>query len=288
MTKKLLNPKNDYVFKRIFGHIGNEHITKDFLDSILLDEKITNVKLDNSPILEKDLLDDKIGIIDINAQINNEISCDIELQIVDKKNIEKRALYYWSKLFTKNIKEGDDYSKLKKAVVILILDYNLSSIVDIPKYITKWNFREEDFPKKILTPVAEIYIIELDKFKKYQQNSKYKALNSWIKFIESPGDIDMNTEKNVAIKEAKKELEKISSDEHEEYLAHLRQKYIMDSKAIEDAGYDKGFKQGTEQGFNQGKINEKLKIAKNLKSQNLDINLIAEATGLTKEEIEKL
>ena len=63
--------------------------------------------------------------------------------------------------------------------------------------------------------------------------------------------------KNVAIKEAKKKLEKISSDEHEEYLAHLRQKYIMDSKAIEDAGYDKGLNQGINQGINQGKINEK-------------------------------
>ena len=124
--------------------------------------------------------------------------------------------------------------------------------------------------------MAEIYIIELDKFKKYQQNSKYKALNSWIKFIESPGDIDMNTEKNVAIKEAKKELEKISSDEHKEYLAHLRQKYIMDSKAIEDAGYDKGFKQG------------KIEIARKLKDKKTDISFISEITGLTKEEIEKL
>ena len=288
MAKKLLNLKNDYVFKRIFGYIGNENITKDFLDSILLDEKITNVKLNNSPILEKDLLNDKMGIIDINAQINDEISCDIELQVVDNKNIEKRALFYWSKLFIKNIKEGDDYDKLRKTVVILILDYNIQVTEDIPKYITNWKPREEDFTQKILTPVAEIYIIELRKFKKYQQNTKYKALNSWIKFIESPGDIDMSTEKNVAIKEAKKELEKISSDEHEEYLAHLRQKYIMDAKSFEDTGYDKGLKQGIKQGIEQERANRNIEIARNLKSQNVDINIIVKATGLSEKQIKNL
>ena len=38
-------------------------------------------------------------------------------------------------------------------------------------------------------------------------------------------------DENVAIKKAQKELEKISSDEHERYLAELREKYIMDQKA---------------------------------------------------------
>ncbi len=46
-----------------------------------------------------------------------------------------------------------------------------------------------------------------------------------------------NTDKEV--KKAKKVLEEISQDEYERYLTELRQKYIMDQKAIEDAGYDK-------------------------------------------------
>ena len=41
-----------------------------------------------------------------------------------------------------------------------------------------------------------------------------------------------------------------------------------------------GIKQGTEQ--------EKMEIAKNLLSQNVDMDVIMKATGLTKEEIEKL
>ena len=80
----LLDPKVDYVFKRIFGHIGNEEITKDLLSAIL-GKEITSVELDRNPILEKDLSDSKIGILDIKAKIDKKIDVDIEMQIVDRK-----------------------------------------------------------------------------------------------------------------------------------------------------------------------------------------------------------
>ena len=49
---ELLDPKNDYVFKRIFGYSGNEEITKEFLSSII-EEKIEEITLDCNPITEK-------------------------------------------------------------------------------------------------------------------------------------------------------------------------------------------------------------------------------------------
>ena len=91
-------------------------------------------------------------------------------------------------------------------------------------------------------------------------------------------------ENNKAIKKAKEVLEQISQDEHERYLAELREKYIMDQKAIADAGYDKGLVRGKE----IGEKKEKIKIAKKLKNMNIEIKQIEEATGLTKEEIESL
>ena len=85
---------------------------------------------------------------------------------------------------------------------------------------------------------------------------------------------------NKEIKKAKEVLEQISQDEHERYLAELREKYIMDQKATEDAGYDKGLKAGMEQ-----KAKE---IAKELLAKNIDLKIIIDATGLSKEEIEIL
>ena len=109
---------------------------------------------------------------------------------------------------------------------------------------------------------------------------------------------------NKEIKKAKEVLEEISQDEREIYLAELREKYIMDKKAIEDAGFDKGLEagikqgieqgleqgieQGIKQGLEQGKKQQAIDIAKNLKEQNVDIDIICKTTGLTKEEIENL
>ena len=182
-------------------------------------------------------------------------------------------------------KEGDDYEKLEKSIAILITDYELKGLKEIEKYITKWNIREEEYQKIILTDVMEIYIIELPKFERYQEKTD-KKLNSWVKFIENPEEVDMKENKEV--NKAKKVLEEISQDEHERYLAELRQKYIMDQKAIEDAGFDKGFKAGERHGIQQGIQQEKIAIAKNMKKQNIDIETICKITGLTIDEIKNI
>ena len=274
---KLLNPKLDYVFKRIFGYKGNEEITKNFI-SCIINENIQEIELDTNPILEKDLIDDKIGILDIKAKLDNNINCDIEMQLIDRKHIEKRILYYWSRMYTKSIKAGQDYNKLQKAIVILISDYNLENLKEIKKYITNWKIREEDNPKCILTDMLTFYIIELDKYKKYVKNNKNIKLNSWIEFIQNPNEV--NGMSNKEIKKAKEVLEEISQDEREIYLAELREKYIMDQKAIEDAGYDKGLKAGIAQ--------KQEDIVKKMLSKNFNKNTIHEITGLYIKEINNI
>ena len=290
LIDNLLDIKNDYVFKRVFGHVGNEDITIDLLKSITK-ETITDIELDANPISEKDMFDDKVGVLDIKAKINGNINCDIEMQVVDRKNIEKRILFYWSKMYTSSIKQGIDYKELKKGIVVLIVDYNLEQLKNISKFMTKWNIQEEENPKIILTDDLEFYIIELEKVKKVEQNS---ILKSWLEFIKNPKVVS-NMENN-EIKKAREELEKISQDEHERYLAELRQKYIMDQKAIQDFGYDKGLadgriegqNEGLKEGLKEGRIQEKQEIAKKMKNKNKPIDEIVELTGLTIQDIENL
>ena len=140
--------------------------------------------------------------------------------------------------------------------------------------MTKWNIREQDYGNIILTDAMEVCIIELPKFEKYKTGS---TLDPWVKFIKNPKVIDMS---NKEIKKAKKVLEEISKDGKERYLAELREKYIMDQKAIEDAGYDKGLNDGIEK--------EKIEIAKRMKEQGIDTKTIKDITGLTIEEINNL
>ena len=131
----------------------------------------------------------------------------------------------------------------------------------------------------------EIYIIELTKFEKYKDQTQNKELNTWVKFIQNPEVVEMS---NKQVKKAKQVLEEISQDEREIYLAELREKYIMDQKAIEGAGYDKGLAAGVEIGRKQGFQQGIQQIAKKLLSQKIDLETISELTGLTLEELKKL
>ena len=220
------------------------------------------------------MLDDKVGILDIKVKIDNHINCDVEMQVIDKKNIEKRILFYCSKMYVQSIKAGTDYIDLEKSIAILISDYEIESLKEIKKYVSKWNLREEDYGNLILTDAIEVYIIELSKFEKYMNDT---ALSDWIKFIINPKVINMSNEE---VKKAKEVLDELSQDEHERRLAELREKYIMDQKATEAAGYDKGFESGV--------ASNKIEIAKKMKSQGFDPETIHKLTDLTIDEINNL
>ena len=272
---ELLKLKNDYTFKRVFGYTGNEEITKGLLNAILK-EKVTDVSLNCNTILERDLYDDKLGILDIRAKINNAVDINVEMQLVDEKNIEKRIIFYLSKMYTQNLKKSHNYSELNKCISILFIDFELEKLKEIPKYLTKWNIREETYDKIILTDVLELYIIDLSKIEKYSEST---SLDTWVKFISNSEELNMENA-DESLKKAKEVLDEISEDEHEQYLAHLREKYIFEIQGIEEAGFDKGLAKGKAEGIEA--------VAKKMKEDNIDIKAIMKYTGLTKEEIEKL
>lgn len=213
-----------------------------------------------------------MGVLDIRAKINDSIDCDIEMQLVDYKNTEQRIVYYISKMYSQNLKKTQDYTKLNKCIGIIFTDYELDGLKDIQKYITKWNLREQDYRRIVLTDIMEFYIIEMPKVEKYANNSK---LDTWVKYIMNSEDVNMD-KADEEIKEAQKVLETISQDEREQYLAELREKYIIDMNTLKSEGLETGAKQNS------------IEIAKKMKAAGEKIEKIKEYTGLTKEEIEKL
>lgn len=133
----------------------------------------------------------------------------------------------------------------------------------------------------------------MPKFEKYKQDVKNEELNLWMKFIKNPEVVEMNENEEIkdtiqAINEAKKVLEEISQDEKEQYLAELRLKHILDTKAIKEGAYEEGREEGIKDGIKEGREEQTLIIAKKMKKENLSIDMIMNITGLSKEKIEKL
>ena len=78
MENKLLKVTNDYVFKRIFGKKGNEDITRSFIEAVT-SEYYEDINLEDTPILERDLLENKMGILDVKVVANEINDIDIEM-----------------------------------------------------------------------------------------------------------------------------------------------------------------------------------------------------------------
>ncbi len=165
-----------------------------------------------------------------------------------------------------------------------IADFELEHLKDVEKYHTKWQIREEEYSKKILTDVLEIDIIELEKLtnqlKKNKIDKKDKAM-LWSLFIKNPermGKEEMS--ENQDIKKAKEELEKIQADEREQELADLRMKHIRDTQAVEEYGYLKGIEKGQEE--------EKKQIILNMNKKHISLKDICDIVELSQEEVAKI
>ena len=278
---------NDYLFKRTFGYVGQEHVTKVFLRDLFL-QKISNVSLDNNTITEKDIMNDKMGIMDIKAVINENTQCNIEMQVVQQDDIDKRILFYMSSEYKKAISAGEQYANLRKTIAILITDFEIKNIEKVPKYATKWNFREENYPEVILTDAMEIYIIELPKLTRYVNNTNKERLNLWAEFIKNPEVkimINEEDEKEIietkeAMKKAQDRYDEVLRDKHEQELAELRLKYILDQNSIRSSGY--------EEGKEEGKKERAKEIVINLTKKGMDIEFIKDVTKLSEKEIEEI
>ena len=197
--KKTLSPKLDVVFQALFGETGSERITKSFLETIL-NKKIEKIDLSKNPILRREFKDDKLGVLDILAELDGKEKCNIEMQLVNSKSIIERILYYWSRLYSRQIKIGQDYNLLERTIIILITDFKIEGLEEL-EYHTTWKIIETEGRKRILTEKLEIDIIELPKIEGKEKESG--RLLDWLYFLENPKSrrVTEKMEENKEIKE---------------------------------------------------------------------------------------
>ena len=281
----------DYAFKRVFGRNGNEGILKDFLESIL-DIEIKDITIQN-PEIPKNMRDSKIGILDVRAEINGKEIIEVEMQVQNQYNIDKRSPIYITKIYSDQLKEGDSYVKVKKVAVINILNFNYYERNSYHS-VGRMKFEKSKENEKVdmgyileeqyVTDDLEMHFIELPKFRKKNPDISSK-LDQWLWLICGEEEkIKMAKNENEKIKEAKSELEKLEMSAEDRELYELRLKAIRDEINIRESG----FIDGKTEGKKEGELQKSLEIAQNMLKENMPIEVISKLTGLLQEEIEKL
>ena len=290
--------KNDYAFKLLLGVEKNKEILQDFLECVLDLEKseIEELELLDTE-LKKEHAEDRTGILDIQVRLKNGMLIDIEMQLVWDSSFAKRVLFYWSKMYTRDFKSGDHYSSLRKCISINIIGegYNLDDGLH-SEYILMNPSNQKEFPR-----FMELHFLNLEKIKGTvisNEETKASRLTNWLKFIDttSQKERDMLAATSPVLAILNEQIGKINLSPEEERLYESRMKLRSDIVSIQESSFNRGMQKGRkegiekgmEKGIERGAYAKAIETAKKLLDMGLQLENIAIATGLTKEEIEKL
>ncbi len=278
-----LKMKSDIMFKAFYGRKENEEFLQDFLEAVL-EEKIKKVMHDVR--LEQLAKEQKFGILDLGVELEDGEFINVEIQIKNYKNIEKRTTFYACKKLIEQLGPGEDYRQLKPIIIIAILDY---SFIKLPEYITETVRVVKEHREYEINNDVKYYYIELEKFRN-QNPDMTKRINQWSAFLDMErGDLlEMACKENDKVKRAVENYEVLTGDEEVKRLAEIRLMSKLEERSALDCAREEGIEEGKRKGREEGKREGIKEVAKALKERKEPIEKIAEITGLSKEEIEKI
>ena len=280
-----LTPRVDIVFKKLFGVEENKDLLISLINSIVSKEdQVADVTLLN-PYHAQNFKNEKLSILDIKARGHTGKQYNIEMQISDEADYDKRALYYWAELYTKQLQKGMGYAGLNKAIGIHIL--NFTSILGSKKYHNVFHVLEAEDHVRYFKDM-ELHTIELNKFTPIDGSEELQAflpriktaLDRWATFLTRhdlleaktlPKELDDPLLKKAAHVLEIMNFSKAERDSYEDHLKWLRIEASTIKKSYNDGGDDRA-----------------VQIAKKMLLSGFDPVVIANTTELSIEKIEAL
>jgi predicted transposase/invertase (TIGR01784 family) len=286
-----LNILNDFAFQKVLGEKGDEPQLLAFLNAVL--ERTGKGSLESVEILEsKDLPAEitggKAAKLDVLARLSDGSRVNIEVQIKNQYNIEKRSLYYWSRNYAWNFRSGSDYTDLLPVIAINIVDFGLFPIEDFHTSYHLWEDRHKEFK---LTDACEIQFLDMVKFRKVKGYNFEDPLHRWLVYFDrhSPGELVEEVIKmDRAIQMAQDKVEMIARDPELLRAYEQYEKAASDWTSGMNGARREGRQEGLRKGLRKGRQEREKEIARNLKEMGVPVEQIALGTGLSIEEIAEL
>ncbi len=257
---------SDLFVRYLLGSEENKPVLVDFINTMLMDSGLTGIQdvVLKNPFNLKSAQKDKESVLDVKAISNDKRIFDVEIQNVPERFYINRSLYYWSRLYQGQLAEGAQYAVLRPVICINMLNHILFENIEqghtcflLSDRLTKWSF-----------------------FFKHAGSSDKEAT------------MEILLKDDPVLTQAYNAYERFNADDELLALHEAREKRLHDEATrlyvAKQEGLELGIVQGREQGLEQGREEERYATAQKLKSLGLAVELIEEATGLTREQIEKL
>jgi predicted transposase/invertase (TIGR01784 family) len=320
------NPLNDYLFYKVMGEKGDEGQLLGFLNAVLGrtgKDQFTSVEILENKTFTPEVLGDKSVTFDIRAVLKGDSQAinprvNVEVQLRNRHNMDKRSLFYWSREFVKSLKAGENYRELPDVIGINIVDFDF---LPTQNYHTCFHLREDQEPHIILTNSLEIHYINMVKYRRAfsSQLDKKGIFNdplcrwlAWFNESSPPEILAEVTRMDNGIQLADDRLVYLTGDEDAIRAYEMRFKAMCDWTSDRDYAIETGFAEGMEKGLEQGMAEgkakgmaegkaegkaegikvgheeEKLKIARKMKAADRPQAEIMQFTGLSLKAIQKL
>ena len=223
MARDVVSAKLDIIFKKIF----TENV--DMLQSFLAD--ILDIPYDDiqdiivaKQELTPETIDGKFSRLDLNLKVADKL-INVEIQLKGDNDYRDRTLFYWSKLYTSELKSGETYGQLKKTICINIINFNM---FDRNEYHTEIVTSIKD-TGEIFSDKFSIHFFELKKVGKEVNPNNRREL--WMQFLNASSEEEFEVLKqtNVPImNKAVNIIYDLSEDTKIREMARLREKALHD------------------------------------------------------------
>ena len=295
----------DYVFHAVFGRDTDESraALMEILNIILerKDDPIKSIILKN-PIDTAEREDEKETIMDIRAETSSGEELDIEMQSGNLRIYPDRVLFYGGRLVNSSLQQGFKYDKMKKSIVVSIINGILFSEIDSCHSIFDVRERETSLP---LSDRLEFHFLELGKVdghKPVEELTDVERLAAYLKYanVEEKQEYVQEILDSEGIAMTENAYRKVTQDEIEYERMESRLKYQLqyntDMSLARQEGLELGLERGLERGLEQGRTEGeavgrqemKLELARAMKADGVDFKAISRITGMSNDEIKKL
>ena len=227
---KGINRINDYAFKRIMGSEEGKEALLGFLNAVLKfppGKELISIELIDRE-LDPEYLLDRGARLDILARAADGTLINIEVQVVNKYNIDQRILYYWGRVYCGQLTSGDVFNKLKKTISIVLLAFNWFKDI---RYYRSFHLKDDE-TGDIFTDLLEVHILEINKVKVINRKPK-DNLEAWMVYFSNLEGKEMEeiAMENAAIRKALTIEEMFWQSEKERRFYELREKAILEERS---------------------------------------------------------
>jgi predicted transposase/invertase (TIGR01784 family) len=279
MTTRYLDPTTDIAFKKLFGDKAHENVTRDFLNNVLGlkdGERIVTLNFSDT-FNRKENDEDRLSIVDVRCTDEAGNVYIVEMQARFEPDFKERCQYYVASELASQLNESDPFAKLTPVKLVCVLGLSFG-LFKHKRYLSHHLLIDTEDYKNYLEHIA-FHFVELKKFTKTEEELS-DDVERWIFFLKHAAEYQDKPTKiskgNKAIADAFEIITRVNWNK-----AELR----AYAKSVDTKRRNKSV---LEYERTEERMLERTLIAKKLLTKKIDIEDIAEVTGLSVDVIKKM